>query len=109
MNSDVQNQLTKSFSGAADIATQYPQHAARITAEAKDWFLAGADCAYTAGIIAILLGAVIAYFLFHTKDRELQLLDQYHAEDTTGSSPTRRPARSQPTLRHQARPGYLTR
>jgi len=59
VNSDVQNQLTKSFSSAADSATQYPQHAARITAEAKDWFLAGADCAYTAGIIAILLGAVI--------------------------------------------------
>jgi MFS transporter, DHA2 family, multidrug resistance protein len=49
--------------------------------------LPGADWAYTAGIIAILLGAVIVYFLFHTKDRELQLLDQYHAEDTTGSSP----------------------
>ena len=33
------------------------------------------------------VGPFYGYALPYTKDRELQLLDQYHAEDTTGSSP----------------------
>ena len=54
----VASQLTKSFAGAEAIAAQYPQYASQITAGAKESFLDGADWAYTAGIVAILLGAV---------------------------------------------------
>jgi len=78
----VQNQLTKSFAGAVDTAEQYPQYASQITAAAKASFLQGDHWAYTAGIVAILLGTALVYFLFPRKDDEQRLLAQYHAEDT---------------------------
>jgi hypothetical protein len=56
-----------------------------MVAAAKSSFLDGADWAYTAGISAILLGAVIVYFLFPKRAAEEQLLAQYHAEDTAGT------------------------
>ena len=80
-------QLTKSFAGAEDVAEQHPQYADAITAGAKSAFLDGADWAYTAGIVAILLGAVLVFFLFPKKDDEERLLAEYHAEDTSTAQP----------------------
>ena len=82
VSDSVKSQLTKSFAGAEEIAEQYPQHASAITAGAKSSFLDGADWAYTAGIVAILLGAALVYFLFPRKEEEEQLLARYQAEDT---------------------------
>ena len=65
----VASQLTKSFAGAEAIAEQDPQYASQITAAAKESFLDGADWAYTAGIVAILLGAALVFFLFPKKRR----------------------------------------
>jgi MFS-type transporter involved in bile tolerance (Atg22 family) len=76
-------QLTKSFASAEDIAAQHPQYADQITTAAKSSFLDGADWAYTAGIVAILLGAALVFFLFPKRDDEARLLAQYHAEDTS--------------------------
>jgi MFS transporter, DHA2 family, multidrug resistance protein len=76
-------QLTKSFAGAEAIAEEHPQYASQITAAAKESFLDGADWAYTAGIVAILLGAALVFFLFPRADDEARLLAQYHAEDTS--------------------------
>ena len=76
-------QLTKSFAGAEEIAAQYPQYSTQITAAAKSSFLDGADWAYTAGIVAIVLGAVVVFFLFPKREEEEQLLAAYHAEDTS--------------------------
>jgi MFS transporter, DHA2 family, multidrug resistance protein len=84
----VQSQLTKSFSSAAAIAERYPQYSAQITEAAKSSFLSGADWAYTAGILAIVVGAMIVFFLFPKRDRELQLLASYHAEDTNREAAT---------------------
>ncbi|WP_460630321.1 MFS transporter [Intrasporangium mesophilum] len=81
ITSSVQNQLTKSFAGAEGIAQQYPQYSTQIMAGAKSSFLSGADWAYTAGIIAILVGAAIVFFLFPRHDGELQLLAGYEAQD----------------------------
>jgi hypothetical protein len=78
----VQNQLTKSFAGAVDTAAQYPQYAAQITAAAKTSFLQGDQWAYTAGIVAVLLGAVLVFFMFPKRAQEEELLARYHAEDT---------------------------
>jgi len=75
-------QLTKSFAGAEDIAEQNPQYAGQITAAAKESFLDGADWAYTAGIVAILLGATLVFLRFPRREDEQRLLAQYHAEDT---------------------------
>jgi MFS transporter, DHA2 family, multidrug resistance protein len=78
----VQKQLVKSFSSAEATAEQYPQYAEAITAAAKTSFIDGADWAYVAGIIAILIGATLVYLLFPKKDAEQQLLTKYHAEDS---------------------------
>ena len=75
-------QLTKSFAGAEEIAEQHPQYAGQITAAAKESFLDGADWAYTAGIVAILLGAALVFLRFPGREEEQRLLVQYHAEDT---------------------------
>jgi len=78
----VASQLTKSFAGAEAIAAQYPQYASEITAAAKSSFLDGADWAYTAGIVAIVLGGALVYWLFPKRAKEEELLARYHAEDT---------------------------
>jgi DHA2 family multidrug resistance protein-like MFS transporter len=78
----VQSQLTKSFAGAETIAEQHPQYATQITAAAKTSFLQGDDWAYTAGLVAVLLGAALVFFLFPKKEEEAELLAQYQAEDT---------------------------
>ncbi len=78
----VQSQLTKSFSSAENVAAQYPQYSSQITAAAKTSFLDGADWAYAAGIIAIILGATVVYVFFPRRDDEVRLLAEYHAHDT---------------------------
>jgi MFS transporter, DHA2 family, multidrug resistance protein len=78
----VQSQLQKSFAGAEAVAEQYPQYADAITAGATSSFLDGADWAYLAGIVAILVGAAIVAFLFPRRAEEQALLAQYHEEDT---------------------------
>ena len=79
---NVEGELTKSFSSAADLASQYPHHAEQIIAAAKASFLHGDDWAYLAGIIAILLGGALVFFGFPKKEREQQLLAEFAAEDT---------------------------
>jgi hypothetical protein len=78
---DVQSELEKSFASATSVAERYPQYASQITAGAKSSFLDGADWAYLAGIIAILVGAVLVWVMFPRRDRERELLARYHAED----------------------------
>jgi hypothetical protein len=102
LTSSVQNELMKSFSSAEAVATQYPQYATAITAGAKTSFLDGADWAYTAGIVAVLVGATIVFVFFPSKTDEERLLAEYHvqdsapAEDATpqdpGSAPVVNPA-----------------
>ena len=89
VTTSVQSQLTKSFSSAAAIAERYPQYSTQIIQGAKSSFLAGADWAYTAGIIAIVVGAAIVFFLFPKREQELRLLAAYHAEDTNRSTAAR--------------------
>jgi MFS transporter, DHA2 family, multidrug resistance protein len=79
----VQSELTKSFSSAVETAERYPQYESQIVAAAKSSFLDGDERAYLAGIIAILVGAVLVFFLFPKKEREAELLAQYHAEDVS--------------------------
>jgi DHA2 family multidrug resistance protein-like MFS transporter len=79
-------QLTKSFAGAADMAKQYPHYASQITDAAKTSFLQGDQWAYTAGIVAVLLGAAVVFFLFPKRDDERRLLAAYHAEDTAAQA-----------------------
>jgi MFS transporter, DHA2 family, multidrug resistance protein len=80
----VEAELTKSFASAADTASRYPAHAEGIVAAAKASFLQGDQWAYTAGIVAILLGAALVFFRFPKKDEEERLLASYAARDGRG-------------------------
>jgi len=81
VSTNVENELTKSFSSAAATAQQYPQYSKQIISAAKTSFLDGADWAYGAGIIAVALGFVLVFFMFPKKDREVELLQQFHDTD----------------------------
>jgi EmrB/QacA subfamily drug resistance transporter len=91
VSDSVENQLTKSFDGAQAVAQRYPQYATQITAAAKQSFLHGDQWAYTAGIVAVLLGAAIVFMFFPKHEREVALLTRYHAEDALPSEPTPSP------------------
>jgi hypothetical protein len=95
ISDSTENSLIKSFSSAQALAEQYPSQASAITSAAKTSFLDGADWAYTAGIVAILIGAVIVFFLFPGKDDERRLLTEYHEHDAGSGE-------------HQAEVGGLT-
>lgn len=82
VSENVEGELTKSFSSAADLAGQYPQYSHQIIAAAKVSFLHGDQMAYTAGIVAVGLGAALVFFLFPKKDEEEALLAHYAAEDS---------------------------
>ena len=77
-----QDQLQQSFAGAENVAKLNPQYANQILAAAKSSFLDGANWAYIAGIVAILLGAALVFFLYPKKDEEQRLLAEYQEEDT---------------------------
>lgn len=97
----VQSELTKSYDGAASIARQFPQYAQSITAAAKQSFVHGQDWAYAAGIIAVLLGALLVFFLFPKREREQQLLAEY------AGAPV--PAAYIPQPRSESQPGASQR
>jgi DHA2 family multidrug resistance protein-like MFS transporter len=82
VSENVEGELTKSFSSAADLASQYPRHTEQIVAAAKSSFLHGDTWAYSAGVVAIVLGAALVFFLFPKSDEEQRLLALYHAEDS---------------------------
>jgi MFS transporter, DHA2 family, multidrug resistance protein len=81
LSDDTQAELQKSFSSAEAVAQQYPQYASQITAGAKQAFLDGDQWAYTAGVVAVLLGAALVFFLFPKHEEEKALIEGYHAQD----------------------------
>jgi MFS transporter, DHA2 family, multidrug resistance protein len=83
-----QAELTKSFSSAADLAQRYPPSMHdQIVAGAKTAFLHGDQWAYLAGLIAVLLGAVLVFFVFPKRQEEEELLARYRVEDAGPPSP----------------------
>jgi DHA2 family multidrug resistance protein-like MFS transporter len=79
--STVSNALAMSYAGAQSVAQEYPQYAPQITAAAKASFLAGDQYAYLAGIIAVLVGAALVFFVFPKRDAERKMLVEYHDQD----------------------------
>jgi hypothetical protein len=85
VSQNVEAQLTKSFSSAVNTAQQYPQYSKQIVAAAQSSFVDGANWAYVAGLVAILLGAALVFFMFPRKAQEDELLEEYHRVDTAKS------------------------
>jgi DHA2 family multidrug resistance protein-like MFS transporter len=85
VSDSVESQLTKSFAGAEHIAAEHPQYSNEIIAAAKTSFLQGDQWAYTAGVVAVLIGGALVFRLFPKRQEEQALLARYHVEDTTGT------------------------
>jgi EmrB/QacA subfamily drug resistance transporter len=81
VTSSVTSQLEMSYASAETIAAQYPQYATQITAAAKTSFLAGDQYAYIAGIVAVVVGAVLIFWKYPKKEQEHELVAKFHAED----------------------------
>jgi len=96
ITTSVVHQLLKSFAGAVDTAHRYPRYSSQITAAAKSSFLSGDCAAYAAGIFAILLGALLVFFLFPKKHDEERLLVEYHSQDSSRHTDIAKPAEVQP-------------
>ncbi len=88
ISDNVQNELTKSFSSAADLAKQYPQYSKQIITAAKSAFLKGDEWTYLAGAIAVLAAGLIVFFVFPKRDDERRLLARYEAESAGAAAGT---------------------
>jgi MFS transporter, DHA2 family, multidrug resistance protein len=87
VTASTQAELTKSFSSAADTAARYPtSQQDAIISGAKTAFLDGDQWAYTAGLVAVLLGATLVFFRFPKRNEEERLLAAYHEADSRGGS-----------------------
>ncbi len=82
----VQSELQKSFSSAAETAERYPAYSSQIISGAQQAFLDGQKWAYTAGIVAIAGGAVLIARMYPKHDDELRLLDTYHQIDAVAAT-----------------------
>ncbi len=84
ISESVQSELEKSFSSASLTAERYPQYSDQIVAAAKQSFVQGQALAYTVGVVAIAIGAIIVWRFFPDHESELKLLDEFAKEDTAG-------------------------
>ena len=76
-----QAQLQLSFASAENLAAKHPAQADQIVAAAKQSFLDGDQWAYTAALVAVLIGMSLVFFAFPRRDEEEALRAAYHAED----------------------------
>ena len=88
VTTNIENELTKSFSSAESVAQQYPHYSSAITAAARSSFVSGSDWAYAVGMIAIAIGAAVIFFLFPGKEDEQRLLAEYRAQDAEPAAAT---------------------
>jgi len=86
VTASTQAQLTKSFDGAEAVAAQYPKDSQAIMDAARESFLQGDRWAYTAGIVAVLLGAALVAWKFPRKNAEDALIAGYLEADTAPSA-----------------------
>ncbi|MFN8039590.1 MAG: MFS transporter [Acidimicrobiales bacterium] len=77
----VRNELQRSFTGAADVAQQFPAYKTAIIESAKASFLSGANWAFAAAIGAVVVGGVVVAVWFPGREGEDELLARYRAED----------------------------
>ena len=84
VSSATEAQLQLSFASAENLAAQNPKYADQITAAAQQSFLDGDQWAYGAGLLAVLLGAALVFFVFPKRVPEDELRAAYHAEDEAG-------------------------
>ena len=77
----MESELSKSFDSAAHLAQHYPQYSTQITNAAKESFIQGQRWAYAAGVIAVVLGAIVVGVFFPRRSGEVELLASYQRID----------------------------
>jgi MFS transporter, DHA2 family, multidrug resistance protein len=87
VTSSTQAELTKSFASAANLAQSYPPSQQQAIIDgAKTAFLQGDQWAYLAGIIAVLLGAILVFVMFPRQQQERELLAAYQEQDAASEA-----------------------
>jgi MFS transporter, DHA2 family, multidrug resistance protein len=85
VSNSTESQLQLSFASAENIAAHAPpQDADAILSAAKSSFLSGDEWAYGAGLVSVLVGAALVFFLFPKRNREDELRAAYQAQDQGG-------------------------
>ena len=80
----VKTMLVRSLASAENIGAKYPKYADAIAEAARESFLVGQNWAYLAGVIAVLAGAALVYFVYPKRAREHALIAEYQAQDRAG-------------------------
>ena len=86
VSSSTQATLQLSYASAADLASQNPKYSEQILAAARSSFLEGDQWAYIAGLVAVLVGMALVFFLFPSKEKEHELHATYAAADAEAAS-----------------------
>ncbi len=73
--------LQASYASALQVADQYPQYKDQIIQAAQQSLETGAIAAYAFGAVAIAVGAAVIWFFLPKKQKELELVESYAAED----------------------------
>lgn len=81
VSAQTQTELLHSFSSAEAIGQQYPQYQAQIIEAARESFLSGANWAYATGLLAVVVGGVIAALAIPRKADEEALFAGYAKAD----------------------------
>lgn len=81
VSAQTQAELTASFASASKVAAQFPDYQSAIVSAAQESFLAGANWAYLAGAIFVVIGALLVFFAFPKKEQALALYARYRTED----------------------------
>jgi EmrB/QacA subfamily drug resistance transporter len=89
VTSATQATLTKSFESAETLAQnpQFSQYSEQIIDAARQSFLEGDTWAYTAGIIAVLIGMALVWRFFPRHDEEQRLRAEYARQDAPPDHP----------------------
>ena len=80
-----QDQLQQSFAGAESVASSSRSTRARSSPPRSRRSSTVPNWAYIAGIVAVLVGATLVFFMFPKQDEEEALLRQYHDTDFADS------------------------
>lgn len=82
VTASTQAALLQSFTGAEQVAKQYPQYQSEIIDAATTSFLDGANFAYAAAAIAVVIGAILVATRFPGKSGENALIQEYQQQDS---------------------------
>jgi DHA2 family multidrug resistance protein-like MFS transporter len=85
VSASTQSALQLSYSSATDLAKEHPQYASQIISAAKASFLHGDQWAYSAGLIAVVVGGLLVFVFFPKKHREEELRASFERQDESGA------------------------